>query len=442
MRLRTVLLIILVIAFSAISVLLFCNGHYTLGGVAVVFLAVISAVCYAEYFRNLRKLIFMLDAFEANDFMVRLQEIGSGRDKLFIRLLNRIKHKLDSEKASIREKEMFYGKMLDNVTSGVIAVDEYGTVVFSNPEATSLFGKEVMNLRQLDNIRPGLCGEFLSIGRDDSARISFFNESREVVLRVMESETTVTGTHSGRQERLRIFTFNDIEREMEVRETESWDRLIRVLTHEIMNNLSPISSISETLYALSSEPGNHDKEISDGLRTINATSKGLMSFVEAYRKVTRIPEPVKKICNVTELIERDITLVSPEISAAGVKCSFVSEDRDILIHADENMISQVIVNLLRNAVQSFDMEEPPADKKIDIRCRMDKSENVIIEIADNGKPIPPESVEQIFVPFFTTKKKGTGIGLSLARQIMLRHNGSIRLVRSNASSTVFALVFG
>ena len=299
-----------------------------------------------------------------------------------------------------------------------------------------------MNLRQLDNIRPGLCGEFLSIGRDDSARISFFNESREVVLRVMESETTVTGAHSGRQERLRIFTFNDIERDMEVRETESWDRLIRVLTHEIMNNLSPISSISETLYALSSEPGNHDMEISDGLRTINATSKGLMSFVEAYRKVTRIPEPLKKICNVTELIERDITLVSPEISAAGVKCSFVSEDRDILIHADENMISQVIVNLLRNAVQSFDMEEPPADKKIDIRCRMDKSENVIIEIADNGKPIPPESVEQIFVPFFTTKKKGTGIGLSLARQIMLRHNGSIRLVRSNASSTVFALVFG
>ena len=142
------------------------------------------------------------------------------------------------------------------------------------------------------------------------------------------------------------------------------------------------------------------------------------------------------------MIERDITLVSPEISAAGVKCSFVSEDRDILIHADENMISQVIVNLLRNAVQSFDMEEPPADKKIDIRCRMDKSENVIIEIADNGKPIPPESVEQIFVPFFTTKKKGTGIGLSLARQIMLRHNGSIRLVKSNASSTVFALVFG
>lgn len=442
MRLRTVLCIISVIVFSATSAVLLFTGHYIAGGISLAALLLAAAVCYREYFRNLRKLVFMLDAFEANDFMVRLQETGSRPDRLFVRLLNRIKHKLDTEKAGIREKEMFYGKMLENVTSGVMAADGYGAVVFSNPEATALFGKEVMNLRQLDNIRPGLSDEFLSIGKDDNARISFFNESREVVLRVMESETTVTDSHSGRQERLKIFTFNDIEHEMEVRETESWDRLIRVLTHEIMNNLSPISSISETLYALSSEPGRHDREISDGLRTINATSKGLMSFVEAYRKVTRIPEPVKKICNVTDLIERDISLVSHEFSSAGIVCSFTTEDRGILIHADEDMISQVIVNLLRNAVQSFDMEEPPADKRISVRCRMDKSENVIIEVADNGRPIPPESVEQIFVPFFTTKKKGTGIGLSLARQIMLRHNGSIRLVRSDASSTVFALVFG
>lgn len=442
MRLRTVLCIISVIVFSAISAVLLFTGHYIAGGISLAALLLAAAVCYREYFRNLRKLVFMLDAFEANDFMVRLQETGSRPDRLFVRLLNRIKHKLDTEKAGIREKEMFYGKMLENVTSGVMAADGYGAVVFSNPEATALFGKEVMNLRQLDNIRPGLSDEFLSIGKDDNARISFFNESREVVLRVMESETTVTDSHSGRQESLKIFTFNDIEHEMEVRETESWDRLIRVLTHEIMNNLSPISSISETLYALSSEPGRHDREISDGLRTINATSKGLMSFVEAYRKVTRIPEPVKKICNVTDLIERDISLVSHEFSSAGIACSFTTEDRGILIHADEDMISQVIVNLLRNAVQSFDMEEPPADKRISVRCRMDKSENVIIEVADNGRPIPPESVEQIFVPFFTTKKKGTGIGLSLARQIMLRHNGSIRLVRSDASSTVFALVFG
>ena len=357
MRLRTVLCIISVIVFSATSAVLLFTGHYIAGGISLTALLLAAAVCYREYFRNLRKLVFMLDAFEANDFMVRLQETGSRPDRLFVRLLNRIKHKLDTEKAGIREKEMFYGKMLENVTSGVMAADEYGAVVFSNPEATALFGKEVMNLRQLDNIRPGLSDEFLSIGKDDNARISFFNESREVVLRVMESETTVTDSHSGRQERLKIFTFNDIEHEMEVRETESWDRLIRVLTHEIMNNLSPISSISETLYALSSEPGRHDREISDGLRTINATSKGLMSFVEAYRKVTRIPEPVKKICNVTDLIERDISLVSHEFSSAGIACSFTTEDRGILIHADEDMISQVIVNLLRNAAQSFDKRQ-------------------------------------------------------------------------------------
>ena len=442
MRLRTVLCIIAVIVFSVLSTVLLFWGHYVAGGVSVALLLLSASVCYKEYFRNLKKLVFMLDAFEANDFMVRLQETGGKPDKLFIKLLNRIKHKLDTEKAGIREQEMFYGKMLENVTSGVLAADEYGAVMFSNPGATALFGKEVINLKQLDNIRQGLCADFLSIGKDDSAKISFFNESREVVLRVMESETVITSSHSGRSETVRIFTFNDIEHEMEVRETESWDRLIRVLTHEIMNNLSPISSISETLYALLSRPGKHDKEISDGLHTINATSKGLMSFVEAYRKVTRIPEPVKKICNVTELIERDISLVSHEFSSAGITCSFVTEDRGILIHADEDMISQVIVNLLRNAVQSFDMEKPPAEKRISVRCRMDKSENVIIEVADNGRPIPPESVEQIFVPFFTTKKKGTGIGLSLARQIMLRHNGSIRLVRSDVSSTVFALVFG
>ena len=442
MRLRTVLCIVAVIVLSALSTVLLFSGHYVSGGIAAALLLLSAVVCYREYFRNLKKLVFMLDAFEANDFMVRLQETGSRPDRLFVKLLNRIKHKLDTEKANIREKEMFYGKMLENVTSGVMATDEYGAVVFSNPEATALFGKEVISLKQLDNIRPGLYEEFMSIGKDDSAKISFFNESREVVLRVMESETSVTGSHSGRSEKVRIFTFNDIEHEMEVQQAESWDRLIRVLTHEIMNNLSPISSISETLCSMSAEPGTHAKEISEGLRTINSTSKGLMSFVEAYRKVTRIPEPVKKICNVTELIERDISLVGPVLSQAGISCTFVSEDRGILIHADENMISQVIVNLLRNAVQSFEMDDPPADKRISVHCRMDKSENVIIEVADNGKPIPPESIEQIFVPFFTTKKKGTGIGLSLARQIMLRHNGSIRLVKSDASSTVFALVFG
>lgn len=225
------------------------------------------------------------------------------------------------------------------------------------------------------------------------------------------------------------------ERQRQRNEQGSWTKLIRVLTHEIMNTVSPIASLSEMLENYAEQPDNEHKiDIKAGLKTISSSSKDLIEFVEKYRQLTGVARPIKKAVLVNELIARVINLTSQECSSSGITCSYSSSNDDILIYADQGLISQIIINLIKNAKEAH-------ATAITITSRLDQDVQTIIEVSNNGEAITTESMEQIFVPFYTTKPKGSGIGLSLSRQIMNQHNGSLDLIESNESNTTFALIF-
>ena len=224
------------------------------------------------------------------------------------------------------------------------------------------------------------------------------------------------------------------EKQRQAHEQDSWTKLIRVLTHEIMNTVSPIASLSDAMAKSVDEQGHSELDIKAGLETISDSSKNLIDFVQTYRQLSGVAKPIRKALDLQELMDSVISLNSEFAASCGAGCVYRPEEPDLMIYADEGQISQILINLIKNALQA-------GAKHIDIGARMGQDDEVIIRIANDGDPIPESAQDQIFVPFYTTKKEGTGIGLSLARQIMRNHNGTIELVRSNAAQTVFELQF-
>ena len=224
------------------------------------------------------------------------------------------------------------------------------------------------------------------------------------------------------------------EKQRQAHEQDSWTKLIRVLTHEIMNTVSPIASLSDALAKSMDENGHSELDVKAGLDTISDSSKNLIKFVETYRQLSGVARPLRKAVDLQELMDQVISLNSEYAASCGATCVYRPEEPDLMIYADEGQISQILINLIKNALQA-------GAKHIDISARMGKEDEVIVQVANDGAPIPVSAQEQIFVPFYTTKKEGSGIGLSLARQIMRQHNGSIDLLRSDVNQTVFQLVF-
>ena len=226
-----------------------------------------------------------------------------------------------------------------------------------------------------------------------------------------------------------------VERRRQQNEQESWTKLIRVLTHEIMNTVSPIASLSDALSHYIDVPEDRREiDVKAGLETISMSSKDLIKFVESYRELAGVAKPVKRGLMVDELAHKVIGLTQEQCNASGVTCTYSASAEDILIYADESQISRILINLIKNAVQA-------GAKHISITASIDSSEQTLIKVANDGTPISPEAQEQIFIPFFTTKRDGSGIGLSLSRQIMRAHNGMLDLTRSDNECTEFTMKF-
>ena len=224
------------------------------------------------------------------------------------------------------------------------------------------------------------------------------------------------------------------EKQRQAHEQDSWTKLIRVLTHEIMNTVSPIASLSDAMAKSVDENGHSELDIKAGLETISDSSKNLIGFVQTYRQLSGVAKPIRKALDLRELMDNVIGLNSEFAASCGATCKYRPEEDDLMIYADEGQISQILINLIKNALQA-------GAKHIDITARMGKEDDVIIQVANDGDPIPVSAQEQIFIPFYTTKKEGSGIGLSISRQIMRNHNGSIDLLRSEEDQTVFQLIF-
>ena len=224
------------------------------------------------------------------------------------------------------------------------------------------------------------------------------------------------------------------EKQRQQHEQDSWTKLIRVLTHEIMNTVSPIASLSDAMAKSVDENGHSELDIKAGLETISDSSKNLIGFVQTYRQLSGVAKPVRKALFLQDLMDNVISLNSEFAASCGAVCTYRPEEPDLMVYADEGQISQILINLIKNALQA-------GAKHITISAAMGKDDEVIVRIANDGEAIPVSAQEQIFIPFYTTKKEGSGIGLSISRQIMRNHNGSIELVKSDDRETVFELRF-
>ena len=224
------------------------------------------------------------------------------------------------------------------------------------------------------------------------------------------------------------------EKQRQAHEQDSWTKLIRVLTHEIMNTVSPIASLSDAMARSVDENGHSELDIKAGLETISDSSKNLINFVQTYRQLSGVAKPIRKALELQELMNSVIALNSEFVTSCGAVCVYRPQEPDLIIYADEGQISQILINLIKNALQA-------GAKHIDITAMTGKDDEVIVQVANDGEPIPVSAQEQIFIPFYTTKKEGSGIGLSISRQIMRNHNGTIDLVRSDVRQTIFELRF-
>ncbi len=418
------LYILVIIAFSVGSFFCFmtgANGWGIVCAAGIVFFVFKTLVLYNSVNR---KIAYFFEAMENDDYSINFIERKGTSSEMFLSyILNKMKNIIRKTRLESQQQEKFYELILESINSGIVVLNSRGFVVRTNAAALKLLGLSVFtHLRQLDRVDPALTVLFDNIKSGDKKTFSLTMERGTVQLSIKATGVWLD------KEAVRLVVIHDIDNEMDEKEIESWIKLIRVLSHEIMNSVAPITSLSDTLLTLYEDANVADRDIRNnaihGLHVISETSKGLVSFVESYRKFTRIPTPEKELFNVSEFIQRIVILCSAEDNFKSVKIDVSKVPEDLKLYADSNLLGQVMINIVKNAIQAL---QGRTGACIEIAARKTEEDRTVFTIKDNGPGIPEELMKQIFVPFFTTKEQGSGIGLSIARQIMRAHGGSIRV---------------
>src|SRR5574344_6638 len=385
------------------------------------------------YHRDRRKIAFTFDALDNKDYNFKFTTKDIEPDEVLVNeSLNRIKQILQEAGNEARQKEKYYEMIINSVDTGILVVDDKGNVLQKNDQALRLLGISVLtHCSQLAKVDDNLEKVITEILPGEKKQASFQDERGTENISLSASSATLDN------EKVRIIAVNDINSELDENELDSWIKLIRVLTHEIMNSVTPITSLSETLLSKADET---QEDMREGLTIINSTSRELMSFVDNYRKFTHIPTPVPSLFYVKPFAERMKEMAIRQNHSDNLEFIVDVKPEDLLVYADENLISHVMTNLLKNAVQAI--SESGTGDQIRIKAYTGADDSVMVEVSDNGPKIPHDVAEHIFVPFFTTKKDGSGIGLSISRQIMRLSGGTLTLRSDTASGiTTFVLKF-
>ena len=402
--------------------------------VLLVILVVLIAVniwLYRHYRRNIKKVTFLFDAIDNGDFSFSFPtEKRFKEDKILHQSLNRIKLFLQHTREEQMDREKYYEQILNAVDTGILVVDSHDNILQHNQAALRLLDTDV--LTHMNQVKGKLKDEHLA---------------------KHETQAMLKDKH------VRIIALSDVSHELSNQEVDSWIKLIRVLTHEIMNTITPVTSLSETLLTRVTE----DKDLKQGLETIHKTGTELLAFVNNYRRFTHVPQPQPALFYVEPFLERMALLCNHEVEIS-------VSPKDLLVYADESLLSHVVTNLLKNAVEAFNGQEKlsaernkqdgnvqgrnkqecrsadlqsAASKKafIHLKAYANTQESIIIDVSNNAGLIPEDVASHIFIPFFTTKPEGSGIGLSLSRQIMRVSGGSLSLHQDKAQGiTTFRII--
>ena len=372
---------------------------------------------YRHYRRNIKKVTFLFDAIDNGDFSFNFPtEKRFKEDNILHQSLNRIKLFLQHTREEQMDREKYYEQILNAVDTGILVVDSHDNILQHNQAALRLLDTDV--LTHMNQVKGKLKDEHLA---------------------KHETQAMLKDKH------VRIIALSDVSHELSNQEVDSWIKLIRVLTHEIMNTITPVTSLSETLLTRVTE----DKDLKQGLETIHKTGTELLAFVNNYRRFTHVPQPQPALFYVEPFLERMALLCNHEVE---IEVS----PKDLLVYADESLLSHVVTNLLKNAVEAFREKEREdkqecrsadlqsvASKKAFIRLKAyaNAQESIIIDVSNNAGLIPEDVASHIFIPFFTTKPEGSGIGLSLSRQIMRVSGGSLSLHQDKVQGiTTFRII--
>ena len=444
-------LIIRVLAIVAnaflIMWLIFTSSYYftTLLAVGIAIYQVVIMIQFVETTNTL--LTNFLESLRYSDFSrtFEIKGLGYSFDRLsesFSVVINDFR-KVREE----REQSYFYLEtVVEHIGFGLISYREDGAVELINNSTKKLFKiTSLKNLSELKSFSPELVSKLMTISNGESIMVKIQKQDTILQLAILATEFKVADRI------IRMATIKDIQNELEENEMESWQKLIRVLTHEIMNSITPIASITQTLnYMIKDARATYTNafqdegeietidEITLAIETIHKRSIGLLHFVESYRDLTRIPTPRFTIFSVKNLFDNLKGLMKEEMQNHHIVCRTAVTPNNLELSADEQLIEQVLINLLKNAIQALENTKNPV---IDVKAFTDLSGKIVIQMIDNGQGILPEVLDKIFVPFFTTKPKGSGIGLSLSRQILRLHGGSLTAHSEPDIETVFTLKF-
>jgi len=420
--------------------------RYRFSAIIIGLLVILEIVLLIRYVEQTnRKLTQFFQSIRHADFSSSFSDPGLG--KSFEDLSREFNQVIEAFRKYRTEKEESFNYLqtvIQHVSIGILVFRRDGQVdVFNQAIKKMLKIKKLRNIHDLSEAKEDLPQTLMNLKAGDSTLIKVFSESELLQLSIIATEFRMRG------EDYILVSIQDISTELDEKEIESWQKMIRVLTHEIMNSITPITSLASTVHEMTvrREDGKismntldeEDAEsVDSALITIKNRSQGLLNFVEVYRNLTRIPKPNFRYFRVSELFDRCHLLLHPKMEAIGIKCSRTVFPPDLMLTADPDLIDQVVINLMLNAIDAVqDVENP----QISIFATLNSNNRVTIDFKDNGVGIKPDVMDKIFMPFFTSKKQGSGVGLSLSRQIMHLHKGSISVRSRPEEGTVFTLVF-
>jgi len=391
-----------------------------------------------------RKIAYFFDAIRNEDFTLRFPEKVSIQSfKELNTSLNRVNQLIQDVQLQLQIRERYYQEILKKIDIGIMTIDKKGHILYSNPFLERLLNfRPLLHVKQLRQIDLKLFELIDNIGPFEQKYYQLVNEREKNQLFFKAVPINLEG------KALLLVTVQDLNKELDEKETDSWVRLIRVLTHEIMNTITPITSISESLSKyfkieegeLQWENLSEDqiKNTVKGLNVIRIQGEDLMDFVQSYRSFLDLPNPDKSLVNIKTLLERLKVLMRMENNSRKLEFKVLVAPEDLEFYIDEKQIAQVLINLSKNAIQSVEGQN---DGELTIMAAINAQGRKYIEVKDNGPGIPADQMDEIFVPFFTTKNGGTGIGLSLSKQIMHLHGGNIRVHSVPFKETSFVLTF-
>ncbi len=445
-RIQVIIRVLLIVVNVALIFRLHSQTSYAVSTIILIVLLIIQVIMLIRYAEQTnRKLTRFFESIRHADFTTSFGDNDMG--KSFEGLNREFNEVIEAFNRNKTEKEEHFNYLLtviQHVSIGIIVYKLNGDVdVYNNAVKRLLQMKRLRRIDDLKEVAEELPGVLMNMKAGNKTLFKIFINDELLQLSISATAFRMRG------EEYILVSFQDIHPELEQKEIESWQKLIRVLTHEIMNSITPISSLASTVNGILEDYKNSSPKLAEeeaeqldnivhAVSTIENRSQGLLNFVELYRNLTRIPKPHFRYFQLRELFERVLQLMNPKFEASGIRYEENIYPQDLKLLADPDLIEQVLINLLLNAV---DAVKEVGNPQISLTASMNLNNRIIIEVADNGKGIKQDIMDKIFMPFFTSKKSGSGIGLSLSRQIMSMHKGSLSVRSRSEKGAVFTAVF-